>query len=67
MTHYNAVMIKVNIPVTNYSGESVFFAVKQTTKFGDLYKTIEHPLLNRHYVTFTEREVIDETEVYISI
>jgi hypothetical protein len=51
--------VKVNNGITNHFGSNLFFC--EEIKSGDyvFYKTIENDL-NKHYLTFTEKEVIDK-------
>ena len=52
--------VKVNNGITNHFGSNLFFCEEIISGDYTFYKTIENNL-NRHYLTITQKEVIEKT------
>jgi hypothetical protein len=56
--------IKTNTGISNYNGGELFFCYKIQSGNYTFYRTIENNL-NRHYLTFNIKEIIELTEIDI--
>ena len=52
--------VKVNNGITNHFGSNLFFCEEIISGDYTFYKTIENHI-NRHYLNFTQKEVIEKT------
>ncbi len=59
-----AFAIKTNIGITNHEGVGLFFCIEIKSGSFVFYRTIENEL-NKHYLTFNEKEITEKTEIDI--